>query len=193
MPSRLEAVILRMLEKQAVARPTATEVEAELTKVSTALLEPAGTGSSGLPRAQPRREHNLPSQHTTLVGRAAELDSVKDMLLHSRVRLLTLTGPGGTGKTRLAIQVATDVVDQFNGVSFVNLAPITDASLVASAVARSLGVRETGDLPLDESHRPGPSRPRPGAAAHGQLRAGLRCRRPSSRNCWTRVPRSRCW
>jgi predicted ATPase len=71
------------------------------------------------------------------------------MLLDAGVRLLTLTGPGGTGKTRLAIQVAEDLVPHFDGgVSFVNLAPIADPSLVASAVARALGVRESGDLPL---------------------------------------------
>ena len=153
LPSRLERLLRWMLEKEVAARPTAAEVEAELTKLATGLLEPLDALSLATSRAPYRREHNLPSQRTALVGRAAELATVKEMLLHSGVRLLTLTGPGGTGKTRLAIQVAEDVGGHFpehfgGGVSFVNLAPIADPRLVASAVALSLGVRESGDLPL---------------------------------------------
>ena len=149
MPPMLERLLLWMLEKPEAARPTAAEVEAELTKLAAGLLEPVDALSWAVARAPQRRDHNLPSQRTALVGRGAELASVKDMLLHSGVRLMTLTGPGGTGKTRLAIQVAEDLVLHFDGgVSFVNLAPIADPRLVASAVARSLGVRESGDLPL---------------------------------------------
>ncbi len=68
------------------------------------------------------------------------------------MRIVTLTGPGGTGKTRLALQVAADIVDEFeDGVYFVNLAPITDSELVASTVAQALGVREAGDKSLVDS------------------------------------------
>ena len=142
MPPRLERLLLWMLEKSETSRPTVADVEAELAKLVNGPLEAPS-------HVQQRRDHNLPSQRTVLVGRRAELASVKDMLADSGVRLMTLTGPGGTGKTRLAIQAAEDLVLHFDGgVSFVNLAPITDPGLVASAVARSLGVRESGDLPL---------------------------------------------
>ena len=153
MPPILERLLVWMLEKPVAARPTAAEVEAELAKLAAGLIEPFDALSRAAARAPQRHDHNLPSQRTALVGRAPELDSVKDLLLQNGVRLLTLTGPGGTGKTRLAIQVAEDLAVHFNtyfegGVSFVNLAPIADPRLVASAVARSLGVRESGDLPL---------------------------------------------
>ncbi len=70
-------------------------------------------------------------------------------LLDSGVRLLTLTGAGGTGKTRLAVQAAADLAPCFEGgVSFVDLAPITEPNLVASTVARTLGVAENGDRAL---------------------------------------------
>jgi predicted ATPase len=84
-----------------------------------------------------------------LLGRTSELASVAAKLLDPATRLLTLTGSGGTGKTRLAIQVAEDLSGRFEGgVWFVNLAPVADARRVASVVAGSLGVRESGDLPL---------------------------------------------
>ncbi|MGH9373189.1 MAG: protein kinase domain-containing protein, partial [Vicinamibacterales bacterium] len=146
-PKLLERLLRRMLEKLDAARPSAGEVEAELTKLAAALservhLDPWAGGD------QPRH-YNLPPQHTPLIGRAGELAAVKGMLLDPGIRLLTLTGPGGTGKTRLAVQVAADLADLFDGgVSFVNLAPIADPWLVASAVALAVGVRESGDMPL---------------------------------------------
>jgi predicted ATPase len=133
--------------KTEAARPTAAEVEAELTEVAAGALD-ASDRPPSIVRVH-RGGHNLPSQRTALVGRDAELASAKEALLHSSVRLLTLTGPGGTGKTRLAIQAAESLVSHFaGGVWFVNLAPITDPRLVASAVARSIGVRESGEVPL---------------------------------------------
>jgi predicted ATPase/serine/threonine protein kinase/Tfp pilus assembly protein PilF len=151
MPAILERLLIAMLAKPVDARPAAADVERELTKLISVPAEPSD--ARGMVRAAQRRDHSLPPQHTTLVGRAAELAGVKDLLLNRGVRLLTLTGPGGTGKTRLAIQAADDLAPHFTadgggGVVFVNLAPISDSKLVASAVARSLGVRESGDLPL---------------------------------------------
>jgi predicted ATPase len=153
MPAPLERLLLWMLDKAAAARPTAAEVEAELVTLSPGMREPGDAPLRAVAASGPRHGHHLPSQRTALVGRAAERAAVKDLLLQPGVRLLTLTGPGGTGKTRLAIQVAEDLVDHFDresggGVWFVNLAPIADSALVASAVARSLGVRESADLPL---------------------------------------------
>jgi len=93
------------------------------------------------------RPNNLPVQLTSFIGRDGEIAAVGELL--DRARLVTLTGPGGTGKTRLALQVAAERLTQFaDGAFFVDLAPITDASLVASALASSAGVREAADKPL---------------------------------------------
>jgi predicted ATPase/class 3 adenylate cyclase len=97
------------------------------------------------------RINNLPAQPTPLVGRERELGEVRDLLRTEGVRVLTLTGPGGIGKTRLGLQVAAELLDEFeDGVFFVALAPITDPALVASAIASPLGVVETGERPLKE-------------------------------------------
>jgi predicted ATPase/Tfp pilus assembly protein PilF len=95
---------------------------------------------------------NLPAQSTPLIGRKQEIVATRELLLHPDVRLVTLTGTGGTGKTRLGLQVATDLLDYFEqGVFFVSLADINDPALITSAIARQLGVREGGDLPLLEN------------------------------------------
>jgi predicted ATPase/class 3 adenylate cyclase len=97
------------------------------------------------------RLNNLPAQPTPLVGRERELGEVRDLLRGEGVRLITFTGPGGIGKTRLGLQVAAELLDEFeDGVFFVELAPITDPALVASAIAEPLGVVEAGDQPLEE-------------------------------------------
>jgi predicted ATPase/DNA-binding SARP family transcriptional activator len=95
---------------------------------------------------------NLPIPLSSFVGRTQETAEVKRLLAPSRgqaVRLLTLIGAGGNGKTRLAIQVATDLIDSFDhGVWWVELAALSDGALVARAVAKTLGVNEVADQPL---------------------------------------------
>jgi predicted ATPase/class 3 adenylate cyclase len=88
------------------------------------------------------RPTNLPVQPNELIGRARELDEAA-ALLRNGLRVLTLTGTGGTGKTRLALQLAAEVVEAFpNGVFFVSLAPVRDWELVGPTIARTLGLRE---------------------------------------------------
>src|SRR5262249_50522856 len=78
-----------------------------------------------------RQRNNLPMQPTALVGREREVAALCALLLEPQTRLLTLTGPGGTGKTRLALQVAAEVLDACpDGAFFVDLAPISDPALL---------------------------------------------------------------
>lgn len=118
------------------------------------------------PRAQTRPvvdrpHHNLPSHLTSFIGRDKELAALKQLLTpapppvpadavnRNEIRLLTLTGPGGTGKTRLALQVATDIVNAFaDGVWLVELALLVDPELVPQTVAAVLGVREEPNYPM---------------------------------------------
>ncbi len=98
------------------------------------------------------RPNNLPAQPSPFIGREKEIAGLSTLLRRQEVRIVTLTGPGGTGKTRLALQAAADMFDEFeDGVYFVNLAPIADSGLVASTIAQILGVREAADTPLVNS------------------------------------------
>jgi predicted ATPase len=98
------------------------------------------------------RPTNLPSQPTPLIGRERELGESGALLRRREVRLLTLTGPGGTGKTRLGLQLAAEVLDEFDdGVYFVNLAPLLEAALVVPTIAQTLALREQPGQTLEET------------------------------------------
>ena len=91
--------------------------------------------------------NNLPTQLSSFIGREQEIVEVKGLL--SKTRLLTLTGPGGAGKTRLSLQVAADVLEDFtDGVWLVELAPLSDPNLVAQTVASAINVREQPGRPI---------------------------------------------
>jgi predicted ATPase/class 3 adenylate cyclase len=95
--------------------------------------------------------NNLPLQATPLIGREREVDAVCGLLRSPETRLLTLLGPGGTGKTRVGLQVAAELVDDFeDGVFFVPIAAITDPTLVAPTIARVLGLSVSGAQPPEE-------------------------------------------
>ncbi len=91
------------------------------------------------------RPSNLPAQRTTFVGRDKEVAALRELLLQQDVRLVTVTGPGGIGKTRLALQVAKEMSENFpGGVHFVPLAAVNEPDLVYSTVAPTLGVHQPG-------------------------------------------------
>jgi predicted ATPase len=93
--------------------------------------------------------NNLPAQPTAFIGREAELGEILKRLNSEGVHLLTLTGPGGIGKTRMALQAAAELIERFeDGIYFVDLAPIRDPESVPTAIAQTLGLRETSDRAL---------------------------------------------
>jgi predicted ATPase/transcriptional regulator with XRE-family HTH domain len=98
-----------------------------------------------------KHKHNLPAQLTSFVGRGAALGRIREGLLRDEVRLLTLTGPPGSGKTRLSIEVGASLLAEFeDGVFLVELAAVNEPERVASAIAGTLGVKEiTGSTPAD--------------------------------------------
>ncbi len=96
--------------------------------------------------------NNLPVLRSAIVGRQEALAAAHDLLLRDDVGLLTFTGPGGVGKTRLALHLAAQLLEHFpHGVFFVNLAPISDPDLVVSTITETLGIKESPGQPLIES------------------------------------------
>jgi predicted ATPase/DNA-binding CsgD family transcriptional regulator len=115
-------------------------------------MDPSRAGSNDYEQEAEhfRPTDNLPLALTSFVGREREMVEIEDLLVESR--LLTLTGPGGSGKTRLALAMASELAGRFEGgVWLVQLAPLSDPNLVPQAVASVLGVRETPGTPLAET------------------------------------------
>src|SRR5579872_7367522 len=138
---------------------TAARGELDETLTSPAAARPTHTAApqrSDPPNDEPRQTSqasrtNLPHERGKLIGRERELTQLAALLRREDVGLVTLTGAGGSGKTRLAIAVASELVDDFqDGVFLAVLAPLTDASAVIPNIAQALGIRDIGERPLLE-------------------------------------------
>jgi predicted ATPase/DNA-binding XRE family transcriptional regulator len=117
---------------------------------SSEFLAPKKDEQEGVPRSH--APTNLPAQLTRLIGREESIGRILAFFERENVRLLTLIGPPGVGKTRLGIEVASRLLDRFeDGVFFVQLAPIDDPDLVIPAIARTLQVKEAGGRTISES------------------------------------------
>ncbi len=159
-PPALEGVIRKALAKNQQDRYSRIEDLAQDVRTIKEQLELAvksGQGgqrdwSTQLSQARAGRHvNNLSAPLPTIIGRASEIAEIEEILRQETTRLLTLTGAGGTGKTRLGQQVARNVLDEFDdGVFFVPLAPINDHNVVAAAIAQILGVQETSERALEE-------------------------------------------
>lgn len=128
-------------------------VENDLAVLLTEHFETTGVPDApgGPTEAAPHPITNLPAPLTTFIGRTDELKELHNLLQNQEVRLVTLTGPGGVGKTRLSMQIANEVLGEFqDGVFFVALSSIRDPALVTSAIVQTLGIRETSGEPLLE-------------------------------------------
>ncbi|HEX7152091.1 MAG TPA: protein kinase [Thermoanaerobaculia bacterium] len=160
-PPRLEEIVARAMHKNREQRyQTARELLDDLQRLRADLEQhPAALHDIEDPRrmitervtlSDPLPPNNLPSNLTPLVGRDLERREVGELLLRDDVRTVTLTGPGGTGKTRLSLAVGHDLVREFeDGVQIVSLATIRDPELVVSAIAATFGVGEGSASLLD--------------------------------------------
>lgn len=133
----------RQLLRQELGIKPATETQTLAETIRSGQLD---RGTAKLKLDKPR--HNLPRQLTPFIGRVSELKTIKEKFEDQNCRLLTLVGPGGIGKTRLAVQAAVSLLEQYlYGVWFVDLSAITEPEQVLATVANTLGVREVASEP----------------------------------------------
>jgi len=110
--------------------------------------------AASAPSQGDQARHNLPYQPTQLLGRSQQLAALTTLLRRADVRLVTLTGPGGIGKTRLAIQVATELVASYpDGAWFVRLSRLVEPGLALPMIAQTLGLAESGSQPIADTLR----------------------------------------
>src|SRR6266699_6764871 len=153
--SSVEEVVFKALSKDPQSRfvdvlSFATALE-EATQASSHAPPAPSIDTELLVKSRHVRYTTLPHPLTPLFGREEVREAVRTRLARPRVRMLTLTGAPGVGKTRLALAFASDVLEEFpHGVCFVPLAPISDPDLVISAIAHALGLQEHGKRPLFE-------------------------------------------
>lgn len=155
LPAAIDDVVARALAKNEVDRTASCNEVIEAVRAILGGSQPVATA----PRARTITARtarlravfvNFPSEPSPLIGRDEELAAVVDLARAQDARLVTLTGPGGTGKTRLALAVAAELSEELGRAFFVDLAPVSDPGVVGSAIAAVLGVEETADLPLVE-------------------------------------------
>jgi predicted ATPase/predicted Ser/Thr protein kinase len=145
-PAPLCWAIERCLAKDPDKRYVSTrDLARELAAIRDRFSEKSAT------RQAETRASNIPAQRTAFVGREKEIAAAKELLLSKDARLVTITGPGGIGKTRLGVEIASSVQEDFpGGIHFVPLSPLRDPALVASVIVQTLGIREAGgQSPLD--------------------------------------------
>jgi predicted ATPase/serine/threonine protein kinase/DNA-binding CsgD family transcriptional regulator len=149
-PAMVGQVVLRALAKDPKQRFASTYAFALALEEASGQTVPFLTAQfAAEDRHRVTSQPHLPIQPNPLIGREQEVAAIQRLLSRQEVRLLALTGPGGTGKTRLGLQVAAELSDRFpDGVYFVNLAPISDPALVVPTIAQTLGVKESAEQPL---------------------------------------------
>jgi len=145
-PAPFVWIVERCLAKDSSQRYASThDLARDLAAVRDRLADAPG-------RSSDTRPSNLPVQRTAFIGREHEETALRQLLSREDVRLITLTGPGGIGKTRLALQVAGQNADQFPaGVCFVPLSAVREGGLIASTIAQALGMRESANHSAQEN------------------------------------------
>lgn len=151
LPKDLEEIVAKAMEKDASLRyQSAADLyrDLELLKRRSDAGQVTAGGDSFSQKTAvtgEARSANLPVQRTPLVGRGTELAAAKELVLRNNVRLVTVTGPGGIGKTRLAVQLASELTEHFPlGTHFVALSLLSDPGLIPAAIVQTLAIRQAG-------------------------------------------------